>query len=181
MLRCLAVEKVEELKPDVLLMDIRMPGMDGIDAVAEIQQRGLPTRVVMVTTYGTSSYLLRALAAGAAGFVLKSIPADELIATVQDVANGESRVDEAFLSEVLSSLDGLSEGGEVEDQPTQPLTTREREVLQLIVGGFSNQAIAIALGISVHTLKGYVQAIFQKLLVTDRTQAAVKAIRLGLV
>ena len=70
---------------------------------------------------------------------------------------------------------------EEEEQPTQPLTTRELEVLQLIVGGLSNQAIAIALGISVHTLKGYVQAVFQKLLVTDRTQAAVKAIRLGLV
>lgn len=177
-----ALEKIVELQPDVTLMDIRMPDMDGITALEQINTKKYSTRVIIVTTYKNTTYLLRALAAGAAGFVLKNIPPDEMVATVKAVAAGESRVDQPFLQSVLTSLENETDVELEQDSDfIKTLTPRELEVLQLIVEGLPNQAIAKVLGISLHTLKGYVQTIYQKLYVSDRTQAAVKAIRLGLV
>ncbi len=177
-----ALEKVALLNPDITLMDIRMPDMDGITALEKINANKHPTRVIMVTTYKNTTYLLRALAAGAAGFVLKNIAPDEMIITVRAIAAGESRVDQSFLQSVLNTLANDDEFNlETNSDLIEALTPRELEVLQLIVEGLPNQAIANVLGISLHTIKGYVQTIFQKLYVSDRTQAAVKAIRLGLV
>ena len=151
-------------------------------ALAAINNLNTPTRVITITTYRSTAYLLRALAAGAAGFVLKDIPREELLATVRAVASGESRVDREFLQSVLRDLDEpLPETPDESLVLVEPLTPREMDVLRLLVEGLTNQAIAQTLTLSPGTVKSYLQGIFQKLGVSDRTQAAVKAIRLGLV
>lgn len=176
-----AIEQIKTLAPDVALLDIRMPDMDGIAALQAINDAQLSTRVIMMTTYRSTSYLLRALSAGAAGFVLKDISRDELLATVRSVAGGAARVDREFLQSVLRNLEESPDTHAVELELPEPLTPREMDVLRLLVEGMTNQAIAQTLVLSPGTVKGYVQTIFQKLHVADRTQAAVKAIRLGMV
>ncbi len=177
-----AIQKISQLVPQIALMDIRMPDMDGIAVLEQIKAARLPTRVIMVTTYKNTTYLLRALAAGADGFVLKDISREELLSTVQAVAAGESRVDQAFLQSVLRSLNDPAQNQEgVAFEPEEPLTPREMDVLQLLVEGLTNQAIAQVLGLSAGTVKWYVQTILRKLNATDRTQAAVRAIRAGLI
>ncbi len=170
--------------PDVALLDIRMPGMDGLAVLEALNAEKLSTRVVMITTYRSTTYLLRALAAGAAGFVLKDIPRDQLLDTIRAVADGAAHVDKGFLQSILAEIGSGEQNGQdapPDLQQPEPLTPREMEVLRLVVEGFTNQAIAQALTLSPTTVKGYVQTILQKLAVSDRTQAAVKAIRLGLV
>lgn len=177
-----AIDKIPQLLPDVTLMDVRMSDMDGIAALQAIKAARLATRVIMVTTYKNTTYLIQALAAGADGFVLKDISREDLLANVRAVAAGESRVDQGFLQSVLRQLNESEQAQQaVSPDTNDPLTPREVDVLQLLVEGLTNQAIAQVLGLSAGTVKSYVQAILRKLDVADRTQAAVKAIRAGLV
>ena len=177
-----AIRKISQLSPDVTLMDIRMGDMDGIAALEAIKSARMTTRVIMVTTYKSTTYLLQALAAGAAGFVLKDISHKDLLANVRAVAAGASRVDRDFLQSVLRQLNEPEpEQQTLSLDMAEPLTPREIDVLQLLVEGLTNQAAAQVLGLSTGTVKSYVQTILRKLDVSDRTQAAVKAIRAGLV
>ncbi len=177
-----AIDKIPQLQPDVTLMDVRMSDMDGIAALQAIKAARLSTRVIMVTTYKNTTYLIQALAAGADGFVLKDISREDLLANVRAVAAGESRVDQGFLQSVLRQLNESDQAHQaVSPDIDDPLTPREVDVLQLLVEGLTNQAIAQVLGLSAGTVKSYVQTILRKLDVADRTQAAVKAIRAGLV
>ena len=176
-----SLDVIREHTPDVVLMDIRMPDMSGIDALVAIKEAQLNTRVIMVTTYRNTAYLLQALAEGAAGFILKDIPQEDLIATVRAVADGTSQVDQTFLESVLRDLNKGQTHQEMALELPEPLTPREMDVLRLMVEGLTNQAIAQALVLSPSTVKSYVQTVFKKLDVSDRTLAAVKAIRLGLV
>lgn len=176
-----ALEMVLKLKPQVALMDIRMPDMDGIQALEAIQAQKLGTRVIMVTTYRSTAYLLRSLSAGAAGFVLKDISREELLAAVYSIAQGTSLVDSQFLQDVLRNLESAEKTDESPEDLVEPLTAREMDILRLMVEGLTNQAIGDVLGLSAGTVKGYAQTVMRKLGTSDRTQAAVKAIRLGLV
>jgi DNA-binding NarL/FixJ family response regulator len=176
-----ALEMVLKFKPKVILMDIRMPDVDGIQALEAIKAEKLDTRVVMVTTYRSTAYLLRSLSAGAAGFVLKDISREELLAAVYSVAQGTSLVDSQFLQDVLRNLESAEKTKESPEDLVEPLTAREMDILRLMVEGLTNQAIGDVLGLSAGTVKGYAQTVMHKLGTTDRTQAAVKAIRLGLV
>lgn len=176
-----ALEMVTTLKPKVALMDIRMPDMDGIQSLEAIKAAKLETRVIMVTTYRSTAYLLRSLSAGAAGFVLKDISREELLAAVYSIAQGTSLVDSQFLQDVLRSLESAEKTDESLEELVEPLTAREMDILRLMVEGLTNQAIGDVLGLSAGTVKGYAQTVMHKLGTNDRTQAAVKAIRLGLV
>ncbi len=176
-----AVAMVLEFKPTVILMDIRMPEMDGIQALEAIKQAQSATRVIMLTTYRSTTYLLRSLSAGAAGFVLKDISREELLAAIYAVATGVSKVDSQFLQSVLRTLENEPGGQEMPTETIEPLTAREKDILRLMVEGLTNQAIGEALNLSAGTVKGYAHTILQKLGTNDRTQAAVKAIRLGLI
>jgi len=176
-----ALELVTKLKPRVALMDIRMPDMDGIQSLEAIKAAKLETRVIMVTTYRSTAYLLRSLSAGAAGFVLKDISREELLAAVYSIAQGTSLVDSQFLQDVLRSLESAEKTDESPTELVEPLTAREMDILRLMVEGLTNQAIGDVLGLSAGTVKGYAQTVMHKLGTNDRTQAAVKAIRLGLV
>ena len=176
-----AFEMVTKLKPQVILMDIRMPDMDGIQALEAIKAEKLDTRVIMVTTYRSTAYLLRSLSAGAAGFVLKDISREELLAAVYSIAQGTSLVDSLFLQDVLRNLESAEKTNESPEDLIEPLTAREMDILRLMVEGLTNQAIGDVLGLSAGTVKGYAQTVMHKLGTNDRTQAAVKAIRLGLV
>ena len=152
-----ALEKVTTLKPRVALMDIRMPDMDGIQALEAIKAAKLETRIVMVTTYRSTAYLLRSLSAGAAGFVLKDISREELLAAVYSVAQGTSLVDSQFLQDVLRSLESAEKTDESPEALVEPLTAREMDILRLMVEGLTNQAIGDVLGLSAGTVKGYAQ------------------------
>ncbi|MGE5642603.1 MAG: response regulator [Byssovorax cruenta] len=176
-----ALDMIKKLQPSVTLMDIRMPDMDGIQALEAIRAEKLDTHVIMVTTYRSTAYLLRSLSAGAAGFVLKDISREELLAAVYSVAQGTSLVDSQFLQDVLRSLESLEKTAEAPEELVESLTAREMDILRLMVEGLTNQAIGDVLGLSAGTVKGYAQTVMHKLGTNDRTQAAVKAIRMGLV
>ena len=172
-----ALGKITQARPDVILMDIRMPDMDGIAVLQAIKAAGHAARVIMVTTYKSTPYLLRALAAGAAGYVLKHIPPEELLSTVRDVAAGQSRVDQAFLQSVLRDLDEIEENQTAAVSLPEPLTPREMDVLRLIAKGKSNKEIADTLIVSEKTIKTHVSNILSKLHLADRTQVAIYALR----
>jgi DNA-binding NarL/FixJ family response regulator len=176
-----AVQRTLADQPMIVLMDIRMPQMDGIQALEALKAAQSPARVIMLTTYRSTAYLLRSLSAGAAGFVLKDISQEDLLATIYAVASGTSMVDRQFLQKVLRSLENEREAQDLPVETVEPLTAREMDILRLLVEGLTNQAIGKALGLSPGTVKGYTHTILQKLGTNDRTQAAVKAIRLGLV
>ena len=177
-----AVEKAETLSPDVVLMDIRMPDMDGLTALGEITSRCPSTKVVVLTIYDMPAYLLQAVAGGAAGFILKGISRSDLLDSVRRVTRGESLIDRVFLTNVLQGLARQETTlTRIDAMPAECLTQREREVLQRIVEGLNNPPIANVLGISVGTVKTHVQHILGKLNVSDRTQAAVWAVRSGLI
>ncbi|MER5266417.1 response regulator transcription factor [Actinosynnema sp. NPDC002837] len=166
-----AVESVVAVDPDVVLMDVRMPVMDGIDALAELRRRGARARVVMLTTFDDEAYVVRALKAGASGYLLKDRPAVELAAAVRLAHSGVVQFDPAAAARLASAL-----GTERPDG----LTEREVDVLRLVAGGRTNREIAGRLHLSEGTVKNHVSRILGRLGLRDRTQAAVYARDRGL-
>jgi DNA-binding NarL/FixJ family response regulator len=173
-----AVALCHKLRPDLVLMDVRMPDMDGLTATQAIKQQLPRTSVLMVTMHEKPSYLLEALKAGAAGYILKDASEDELLAAVRQILAGESLLNPELATKALRELAGEATGGAA--VPEQ-LTPREREVVQLLALGRTNAQIAEELTVSVNTVKVHVEHVIQKLGVSDRTQAAVRAVELGLV
>lgn len=171
-----AVVKVKELKPRLVLLDIRMAGGDGLDALHTLKIEAPETSVLMLTTYDNPTYMARAVAGGAAGYLLKGIERDELLVALRAVADGETLLKRDDLTRALRGISPVAE-----DELIHPLSEREIEVLRLLSTGLSNKEIAPLLFISESTVKTHVEHIIAKLGVSDRVQAAVWAARHGLV
>jgi DNA-binding NarL/FixJ family response regulator len=180
-----AIEMCRRLEPDLILMDVRMPQMDGITATRRIRHDQPGVGVLIVTMHDNPDYLLEALDAGAAGYVLKDAPVARLISAVRRTLNGESPLNQELATLLLRRLaderQHEPEPSPVESHqpPVEALTPRETEVLTLLTTGQTNQQIAESLNISKGTVKIHVEHIIRKLEVSDRTQAAVRAIELG--
>ena len=172
-----AVRLTDKLNPDVVLLDIRMPEMDGLTALGRIKMNHPDKAVLILSTYDNPTYVARAVALGASGFLLKGITRDELLAVIRKVASGEDAWTRDELRRVTGALATPRMSADVE----VPLTQRESEVLRQLAFGLTNKEIGQALGISYETVKEHVQHILRKIGVTDRTQAAVWAVRKGLV
>jgi len=173
-----AVEIVQKTQPDLVLMDLKMPGLNGIEATRQIRTRYPHVKVLVLTTYDDDEWVFDAIRAGASGYLLKDTPREEVIKAVKGTAAGKSFVDPAVAGKLLTQVAG---------RPAQPspllpdkLTEREVDVLRLVARGVTNTDIAERLHLSEGTVRNHVSAIFAKLEVADRTQAAVIAIQHGL-
>ncbi len=173
-----AVQQALALIPDVILMDLLMPQRDGLDAMRELRHRLPDSRVIVLTSFLDEERVLPAIQAGAAGYLLKNVEPSELARAITAAHRGEAIIDPTAAARLVEALaHGASLPGPVEER----LTRREREVLELIAGGRSNKRIALELGISEKTVKTHVGHVLAKLGVADRTQAALLAVRDGLV
>lgn len=176
-----ALRKVSEMGPDLVLLDLQLPDLDGLTVLRRIKSLSPKTRVLVVTMHDRLAYVRQVMKAGAAGYVLKGIARRDLLAAVRAAVEGEVVIEpkllRALLAEVATEADPLAGGLDALD----PLTVVERDVLALVVQGLTNKEIATRLQWSVATAKKYVQRILEKLQVSDRTQAAAEAVRRGLV
>lgn len=173
-----AIESAIKALPQLTLLDIRMAGGDGLDALQALKT-ALPLMVVvMLTTYDNPTYMARAVAGGAAGYLLKGVERDELLAALRAVCNGDMLLN---ARDLVRSLRGISDHAQASQDLITPLTDREQEVLRLLATGLSNREIATILFVAESTVKTHVEHIIGKLSVSDRVQAAVWAARQGLV
>lgn len=173
-----ALEVVRRVRPRLVLLDIRMAGGDGLDALQVLKQEHTDVAVIMLTTYDNPTYMARAVAGGAAGYVLKGVPAEELLGAMRAVAAGDLLLDARELSRALR---GITPDAAGQSDLIKPLSDREIEVLRLMATGLNNKAIAGVLFISEGTVKTHVEHILYKLGVSDRIQAIVWSVRHGLV
>ena len=173
-----AVSLCRRLQPDLVLMDVRMPEMDGLAATRAIKAECPRTSVIIVTMHENPDYLFEALKAGAAGYVLKDASQHELVTAVRQVLRGEALLNAEVATRLLQRL--ATETTQPPPGPAVPLTAREQDVLRLLAQGQTNREIGKNLIVSVGTVKVHVERILAKLGVSDRTQAAVRAVELGL-
>jgi DNA-binding NarL/FixJ family response regulator len=176
-----AVRLVASLAPDVVLMDVRMPELNGLDAAREILARDTGTKVLMLTTFDIDDYVYAALRAGASGFLLKDAPADELVRAVRVVAAGDALLAPSITRRMIADLVSRHAAPRRSADELARLTPRETEVLELLARGMSNAEIAAALFVSEETVKTHVGKVFAKLGLRDRAQAVVMAYETGLV
>lgn len=167
-----ALRAVEDIRPEVVLMDLRMPVMDGPDTIAALHKRGHQTAVLVLTTYDTDADILRAIEAGANGYLLKDTGRDELLQAITAVARGESWLTPSVAGRLMSQM---------RQPPHDALSKREIEVLQLVAKGSSNKEIASAMHISQATVKTHLIHVFRKLGVNDRTAAVTVALERGVI
>ena len=165
-----AVELARTLVPDLVLMDLRMPGLTGDEATAHILREQPGIRIIILTTYETDDAILSAIEAGASGYLLKAAPQDEIVAGIRSVARGEVAIAPAIAALLVQRL----------KQPAVSLSPRETEVLTLVAAGHSNPSIAASLFLSEATIKTHLVHAFEKLGVSDRTRAVTRAMELGL-
>jgi DNA-binding NarL/FixJ family response regulator len=176
-----ALEVTRRRRPDVLLMDIRMPGLDGIAAAERLIEADTPTRVLLLTTFDHDDYLFRALRAGTSGFLLKSAPAEELVRGIRTVAAGDALIAPAVTRRVIAEFAHRPAARHAPPPELAELTPREREVLVMLAGGLTNAEIAERLVVSDATIKTHVARILMKLRLRDRVQAVVYAYEHGVV
>lgn len=173
-------------RPDVVLLDLRMPERDGLSVLAELQSRGDPVPVLVLTTFDDDELVLQALRSGAKGFLLKDVTLDQLVGAVRTLAAGGSLVQPALTDRLLRAV--TTPAGRPPGDPDgfgdlpepQPLTERELEILRLLAGGYANREIADALHLAPGTVKNHVSNVLLKLGVRDRTRAVLRALHLGL-
>ena len=172
-----AVKQALKTRPDVILLDVRMPDGDGLATLEQLREKAPASRVVMLSTYDNPTYIARAVALGAADYVLKGSSRDDIIATILAAAEGRSPSRSGELERIANTM----KIRQAIDDDDVPLTQRETQVLRHVALGLSNKEIGRSLEISVETVKEHVQNILRKIAVSDRTQAAVWAVRKGLV
>jgi DNA-binding NarL/FixJ family response regulator len=168
---------IHQHQPDVAILDIRMPQATGIEVTRWIRDRQVPVGVLILTAYDDDPYVLAALQAGANGYVLKTAEADEIVAAVRAVREGQSALDPVIARKLMAHLTGPRSP----DQPGESLTPREQEVLERVAQGLTNRAIGLQLGISNRTVQGHLANVYAKLQVNSRTEAVTKALQLGLI
>jgi DNA-binding NarL/FixJ family response regulator len=173
-----AVRRAGALAPDVILMDLRMPEMDGVTAISALAAAGCPARVLVLTTYDTDSDVLSAIEAGATGYLLKDAPPAELFRAVRSAASGEAVLSPSVATRVVGQMRGAS--GSVASPAGEPISARELEVLELVARGASNRDAAARLFISEATVKTHLMHIYSKLGVNDRAAAVAEAFDRGL-
>ena len=176
-----AVERAIELRPDVVLMDVRMPGLDGIAATRELLAVSPDVKVVVLTTFEQDDYIFGALSAGASGFLLKRTRPEELIAAIHTVAAGDSLLSPSVTRTVIQRVAGQPAPDAAAEARLEELTARERDVLELIARGLSNGEIAATLVIEESTVKTHVRHILRKLRLRDRVQAVIFGYESGLI
>ena len=173
-----AIEQARRLDPDVVLMDVRMPDMDGIQATRRMPQQ----KVLILTTFGLDEYIIEALRAGASGFLLKDAPVEDLLSAVRAVAAGDAQLSPAVTKRLLDQVARrLPAAVDHDDALLEQLTARERDVLRLLALGMSNAEIGEALVVSEATVKTHVSSVLSKLGLRDRVQAVIYAYENGLV
>ncbi|MDR0136175.1 response regulator transcription factor [Metabacillus idriensis] len=172
-----AVKMVRTLMPDVILMDLSMPIMNGVDATKEIRTFNEQIKIIILTSYADQDHVIPAIQAGASGYQLKDVEPDELVHTVREVLKGESKLHPKVTSHVMSHL---MQRNQKDEKLLTPLTNRENDVLKEIAKGKSNKEIAASLYITEKTVKTHVSNILSKLSLADRTQAALYAVKNGL-
>lgn len=176
-----AVDLAAKLHPDLVLMDLRMPIMNGIQATRKISEQNPETPVLILTTYDDDEWVFDAIRAGAAGYLLKDTPREQLIAAIRGTVAGTTHIDPNVAGKLLKHVAQPGSAAEVSSSVGADLSERELEVLRLVADGLSNAEIAERLHLSKGTVQNYMSSLFAKLDVTDRTQAAILALRHGLV
>lgn len=176
-----ALQTAAQLNPDVVLMDVRMPVLDGVAATRQFQERFPSIRVLLLTTFDDDEYVFEGLRAGAAGYLLKDVPSKKLVEAIHSVADGQTFLQPSVAAKVVAEFARMSETGQPNQSAlVEPLSERELEILGLVANGRSNKEIAAHLFIAEGTVKNHVTSILGKLNVRDRTQAALKARDLGI-
>ncbi|MBW3626373.1 MAG: response regulator transcription factor [Actinobacteria bacterium] len=171
-----AIEMAEDLRPDVVLMDVTMPVLDGVEATRRIRQRLPEVRVVVLTMHADETTMARAIRVGADGYLVKDCSSDEIAEALRLVVAGQTPVSRQIATSMLAEVQALPPGG-----PEEVVSKREEEVLQLIADGCSSAEVADRLFISQKTVKNHLASIYQKLDARDRTQAVLRAVRMGIV
>jgi len=176
------LEAYEKLQPDVVLMDVRMPGMDGVEATWRLRERWPEARIIILTTFDDDEYVFEGLRAGAQGYLLKDVSGHDLAEAVRTVAAGGALIEPSVARKVVAEFARLAPSSRpAETGLAEPLSEREREILRLLAQGLSNREIAMRLSLAEGTVKNYVTNILQKLGARDRTQAALRARELGVI
>jgi NarL family two-component system response regulator LiaR len=176
-----AIYLTRSFQPDLVLMDLKMPKMNGIQATKAIREQFPEVRVLVLTTYDADEWVINAIRNGAAGYLLKDTPQEELVKAIMNTMRGWNPIDPQVAGKILDQVIHQSAPYQQDQKLISQLSEREREVLRLLASGFGNSEIAQTLFLSEGTIKNYVSMIFSKLGVADRTQAAILAIRAGLV
>lgn len=169
-----AVNLIKELEPDVVVLDIQMPVMSGIEVTRWVRTEQRDVGVLILTAYDDDPYVMAVLQAGANGYVLKTASPREIIQAVKDVHAGNSALDASIVQKMMAQITSVPK-----HQPIEELTDRETEVLSLVAQGFTNKAIGIQLGISDRTVQGHLAHVFNKLQASSRTEAVMRAVSLG--
>ena len=176
------IERARELDPDVILMDVRMPNVDGVEATRRLVEAGSRARILILTTFDLDEYVYRALRAGASGFLLKDVQPAQLVDAIRVVASGEALLAPSVTRRLLDRFADALPGEEAKPPPAlESLTERELEVLKLLAGGLSNAELAAQLFLSETTVKSHISSVLRKLDLRDRVQAVVLAYEAGLV